>query len=204
MLNALLTTSSSLRKCSRLRISGPSAQAMSPLRIEGMMKPSPTVHGSGSGKILESAAGPRTRSSQRVSDSRVCSLDFVSNLNFDGAVSHSSEWAITQPIQLQDSFSTGAKPSVYLLFGEWVIARAELLVEQFSDLFRCARSLDLVQGSSHLFVEPGIRVQRLSHLSFSYPKANVIRSDQMVGFPTAPIKKRMQGSGGTSGNQLDD
>ena len=128
-LNALLTTSSSLRKCSRPRISGPSAQAMSLLRIEGMMKPSPTVHGSGSGRILESAAGPGTRSSQRLSDGRVCSLDFASNLNSDNAVSHSSEWAITQPIQLQDSFSAVAKPSVYLLFGQWVIARAELLVE---------------------------------------------------------------------------
>jgi hypothetical protein len=79
-------------------------------------------------------------------------------------------------------FSAVAKPSVYLLFGEWVIARAEFLVEQFSDLFRRARSLNLVQGSSHLFVEPGIRVQRLSHLSFSYPKANVIRPGQVVGF----------------------
>jgi len=73
------------------------------------------------------------------------------------------------------------------------IARAELLVEQFSNLFRRARSLDLVQGSSHLFVEPGIRVQRLSHLSFSRPKANLIRPDQMVGFPTPRNKEEDAG-----------
>jgi hypothetical protein len=32
---------------------------------------------------------------------------------------------------LQDFFPVVAKPSVYLRFGEWVIARAELLIEQF-------------------------------------------------------------------------
>jgi len=84
---------------------------------------------------------------------------------------------------LQDFFPVVAKPSVYLRFGKWVIARAELLIEQISDFFRRARPLDLVQGSPHLFVEPGIRVQRLSHLSFSRPKANLIRPDQVVGFP---------------------
>ena len=70
-LNALLTKSSNLRKCSRPRTSGPSAQAMSLLRIEGMMRPSPTVRGSGSGRILVSAAGRGTRCSQRLSGSRV-------------------------------------------------------------------------------------------------------------------------------------
>jgi len=108
---------------------------------------------------------------------------FASNLNSDGAVWHSSEWAIPQPIQLQDFFPVVAKPSVYLRFGKWVIAGAELLIEQFRNLFRRARSLDLVQGSSHLFVEPGVRVQRLSHLWFSRPKANLIGPDQVVGFP---------------------
>jgi hypothetical protein len=66
----------------------------------------------------------------------VSSPDFASNLNSDGAVWHSSEWAIPQPIQLQDLFPAVAKASLYLRFGEWVIARAELLVEQFSNLFR--------------------------------------------------------------------
>jgi hypothetical protein len=89
-------------------------------------------------------------------------------------------------------------------FGEWIIARAELLIEQISNFLRRARPLDLVQGSSHLLVEPGIRIQRLSHLSFSRPKANLIRPDQVAGFPTPPIIKRMQGLRGTSGNQLDD
>jgi len=58
---------------------------------------------------------------------------------------------------LQDFFPVVAKPSVYLRFGKWVIAGAELLIEQFSNLLRRARSLDLVQGSSHLFVELGVR-----------------------------------------------
>jgi len=155
-LNALFTTSSSLRKCTRPRISGPSTQAMSLLRIEGMMRPSPTVHGSGSGRILVSAAGPGTRCSQRLSDSKF--PRFRQQLTPDDAVWHSSEWAIPQPIQLQDFFPAVAKSSVYLRFGKWVIARAELSIEQFRNLFRCARSLDLVQGSSHPFVEPGIRV----------------------------------------------
>ena len=60
-------------------------------------------------------------------------------------------------------FPAVAKPSVYVLFGEWAIARAELLIKQFSDFFRRARSLDLVQGPPHVFVELGIRVLRLSH-----------------------------------------
>jgi len=75
-LNASLTISSSLRKCSRHRTSGPSVQAMSLLRIEDMMKPSPTVRGSGYGRTLVSAAGPRTRCSQKLSDSRVTSTRF--------------------------------------------------------------------------------------------------------------------------------
>jgi len=48
----------------------PSIQAMSLLRIEGMMKPSPTVRGSGSGRILVSAAGQGIRCSKKLSDSK--------------------------------------------------------------------------------------------------------------------------------------
>lgn len=56
-LNALLTKSSSLRKCSKRRISGHSAQAISRLRIEGMMNCWPAARGSSCGRILVSAAG---------------------------------------------------------------------------------------------------------------------------------------------------
>jgi len=102
------------------------------------------------------------------------SPDFASNLNSNGVVGRSSPQAITQPIKPQDSSPVVAKPSLYVLFGERAIARAELLVQQFCNLFRRARSLDLVQGSSQLFVESGIRIRRLSHLLFSRPIANLI------------------------------
>jgi len=51
-LNAQLTTSSSLKKCSKLRIFGHSAKATCLPRIEGMMKCMPKVRGSGYGMIL--------------------------------------------------------------------------------------------------------------------------------------------------------
>jgi hypothetical protein len=56
MLNALLTTSSSYRKCSKRRISGHSAQATSLLPIEGTTKCSRIARGFGCGRILGSAA----------------------------------------------------------------------------------------------------------------------------------------------------
>jgi len=57
-LNALLTTSSSYRKCSKRRTLDHSAQAISRLRIEGTMKCWPTALGFGCGSILASAADP--------------------------------------------------------------------------------------------------------------------------------------------------
>lgn len=58
-LNALLTKSNSFKKCSKPRISGRSAQAISLPQIAGMTKYTPEVPGSGSGRISVSAADPR-------------------------------------------------------------------------------------------------------------------------------------------------
>src|ERR1700693_3964939 len=55
-LNASLTRLSSYRKCSKRRILGHSAQATSPLPIEGMTKCSRTAHGFGSGSDTGSVA----------------------------------------------------------------------------------------------------------------------------------------------------
>ena len=57
-LNALLTTSSSYRKCSKRRTLDHSAQATSRLPIGCMMKRSPTAHGFGSGSPMASVAEP--------------------------------------------------------------------------------------------------------------------------------------------------
>jgi len=60
-LNALLTTSSSYRKCSKRRTLDHSAQATSPLQIEGTTRCSRTALGSGCGSILASVAEPNPR-----------------------------------------------------------------------------------------------------------------------------------------------
>ena len=57
-LNASLTTSSSYRKCSKRRTLDHSAQATSRLRIEGTMRCSLIVLGSGCGSISAFAAEP--------------------------------------------------------------------------------------------------------------------------------------------------
>jgi len=62
-LNALLTTSSSYRKCSKRRTLGRSAQATSLLPIDGTMKCSHIAHGLGFGSILASAAEQSPRHS---------------------------------------------------------------------------------------------------------------------------------------------
>jgi hypothetical protein len=60
-LNALLTTSSSYRKCSKRQTLDRSAQATSLLRIEGMMRCSPIVRGSGCGSVMASVADMNLR-----------------------------------------------------------------------------------------------------------------------------------------------
>ena len=60
-LNASLTTSSSYRKCSKRRILGHSAQAISLLPIEGTTKCSRTALGFGSGSVMGFAADLRIR-----------------------------------------------------------------------------------------------------------------------------------------------
>jgi hypothetical protein len=62
-LNASLTRLGSYRKCSKRRISGHSAQATSGLRIEGTMKCSRIVRGSGFGSGMASVAEPSPRHS---------------------------------------------------------------------------------------------------------------------------------------------
>jgi len=62
-LNELLTKSSSLKKCSKRRISGHSAQATSLPRIAAMTKCMRTVRGSASGRISVFAADPRIQCS---------------------------------------------------------------------------------------------------------------------------------------------
>ena len=57
-LNALLTTSSSYRKCSKRRTLDHSAQATSRLQIEVTMRSSPTARGFGSGNAMASVAEP--------------------------------------------------------------------------------------------------------------------------------------------------
>ena len=60
-LNALLTTSSSYRKCSKRRTLDHSAQATSLMQIEGMTKCSLTARGFGCGSGMVSVAEPSLR-----------------------------------------------------------------------------------------------------------------------------------------------
>ena len=57
-LNALLTTSSSYRECSKRQILGPSAQATSLLQIEGTTKCSHIARGFSFGSVMACAAEP--------------------------------------------------------------------------------------------------------------------------------------------------
>ena len=61
-LNALLTTSSSYRKCSKRRTLDHSAQATSRMRIVGMMKSKLTARGFGCGRGMASVAEPSLQS----------------------------------------------------------------------------------------------------------------------------------------------
>lgn len=81
-----------------------------------------------------------------------------------------------KPVQIEDCIARALQPCADFHDLKRPISRAKISVHQFRNFFSAAWLLDLVQGSSHVFVE-AIRTRNLAHLD---SEANLL-----VGFIAA-------------------
>lgn len=71
--------------------------------------------------------------------------------------------AALKPVQIEDCIARALQPGADFLDLKRPISRAKISVHQFRNFFSAAWLLDLVQGSSHVFVE-SIRTRNMAHL----------------------------------------
>jgi hypothetical protein len=90
-----------------------------------------------------------------------------------------------KPIQIQDLTGGIPQPSANFSYLKGPILGPKFAIYQLGYFFSGARLLDLVQGSSHVFVETGIRVWRLAHLLLPHQKAKLMKAAPVVICPSS-------------------
>ena len=88
--------------------------------------------------------------------------------------------AVFKPIQTQNSIAGVPQPSADFSYLKRPILRTEVAIHLLGYFLSGARLLDLIQRSSHSFIETGIRVRRLAHLLLSHRKAVLIKPAEVV------------------------